>query len=95
VAWVHGPQLNAEEGIHFLWHLRARGRGDLSVCLLDEEGQPVERGETATARGAPLFLVSGTAQQPAAGSWQPIHTFSAFYWGKRRHFDCYLWQQPR
>jgi hypothetical protein len=93
VAWVDGPQLNAEEGIHFLWHLRARGRADLSVCLFDDAGRPVQRGEAPAPPAAPLFLVSGTPRQPATGSWQPLRTFSTFYWGKRRHFDCYLWQQ--
>jgi hypothetical protein len=93
VAWVDGPQLNVEEGIHFLWHLRAHGRADLSVCPLDDEGRPLQRDETAAHQAAPLFLVSGTPRQPATGSWQPVRTFSIFYWGKRRHFDCYLWQE--
>ena len=31
--WISGPApgLNAEEGIHFQWHLLHRGRGDLKV----------------------------------------------------------------
>src|SRR5262249_50067656 len=66
-AWVDGPQLTAEEGIHFLWHLRARGRADLSVCQLDDEGRPRDRGEAPTPAATPVFLVSGTPGQPATG----------------------------
>ncbi len=93
VAWASGPALNAEEGIHFCWHLQARGRGDLGVCLLDESGHLLSRHEVRAAPTAPSFLVSGSADPPPGGSWHAVRDFRAFYWAGRRRYDCYLWQR--
>src|SRR5207302_10915555 len=49
VAWVSGDStkgaLNEDEGIHFAWHLKHRGRPDVRVKLVDEAGQLVKRVE--------------------------------------------------
>ncbi|HJT75973.1 MAG TPA: hypothetical protein VJ739_02130 [Gemmataceae bacterium] len=92
IGWASGPALNPEEGIHFRWHLLARGRGDLGVCLLDEDGHPLQRREVPAAVAAPSLLVSGSADRPPGGPWQSVRDFRAFYWAGRRRYDCYLWQ---
>ena len=49
IAWVCGDPrhggLDVEEGIHFRWHLQARGRTDLEVALVDSAGEPLRRVE--------------------------------------------------
>jgi hypothetical protein len=93
IAWLGGPQLNIEEGIHFCWHLQNRGRDDLNVCLLDDRGNPVSRRELTPADEPPLFLVSGSAAPPPGGPWQKERDLSAFYWGGFRRYDCYLYRR--
>ncbi len=90
VGWVEGRHLNREEGIHFCWHLHARGRPDLTVRLLDADGNPVERRELAATDVAPrLFVTGGPAPLPAAG--EPLKRFRAFYWRGARRYDLTLW----
>jgi hypothetical protein len=93
VGWASGPDLNPEEGIHFRWHMLARGRDDLTVCLLDEDGRPLPRREVPGTPAAPSLLVSGSAVRPPGGPWQAIRDFRAFYWAGRRRYDCHLWQR--
>jgi hypothetical protein len=95
VAWIDGPQLNVEEGIHFRWHLRARGRSDLALALLDAHGQPIQRVEASQPDTAPDYVVTGTDDQPLPGSWHQVGTFHTNYLGLPRpgRYDCYLWQQ--
>jgi hypothetical protein len=93
IAWIGDPTLNVEEGIHFCWHLHARGRGDLSVHLLDADGKRVARPEVLSSDKQPLLAVTGSA--PASpGQWQPVRDFRVFYWWHRRQYDCHLWQAP-
>jgi hypothetical protein len=94
VAWLSGPQLDAQEAVHFLWHLQARGRTDLALCVLDEHGRPVtSAGASAvpTADREPSFLVSGGPGLPDAGRWRQAARFRSSYWARRRHYDTYLW----
>jgi hypothetical protein len=94
VAWLSGPQLDAQEAVHFLWHLQARGRTDLALCVLDEQGRPLtSAGASAvpTADREPSFLVSGQPGLPDAGRWREAARFRSSYWARRRHYDTYLW----
>lgn len=93
VAWLSGPALNVEEGIHFRWHLLARGRGDVAVQLFDEHGQPEVRCELPTGgRGRPEgWAVTGVPQPPPGGPWSLRQSFRQDYWVGRRHYECYLW----
>jgi hypothetical protein len=92
VAWLSGPGLNVEEGIHFRWHLLARGRDDVAVELYDERGRPEERCELPMARGAAGLAVTGTPEPPAAGGpWVLRGQFRRPYWAGRKTYDCYLW----
>jgi hypothetical protein len=75
IAWQSGPDLNAQEAVHFLWHLQARGRADLALCVLDEEGRRLTHSGASpvpTAEGEPSFLVSGLVTNlrstPASGA---------------------------
>ena len=60
VAWFSGPALNVEEGIHFRWHLLARGRGDVAVELYDDRGRPEQRCELPPATGRAGWAVTVT-----------------------------------
>jgi hypothetical protein len=91
VAWVSGPGLNVEEGIHFRWHLLARGRPTLAVELYDTEGRPEERCELPPAAGRARLAVTGSPEPPPGGAWALRQTFRRPYWGGRKEYDCYLW----
>jgi hypothetical protein len=93
IAWLGGPQLNVEEGIHFCWHLRNRGRDDLNVALLDDQGLPLSRRELTPPAGPPLFLVGATQTAPPDGPWRKERDFSAFYWCGCRRYDCALYRR--
>jgi hypothetical protein len=93
VAWISGDSLkdglNVEEGIHFRWHLAARGRGDVRVSLCDELGRPLARSEVPATDEPPAFAISGLPQVPG-GDWQIEQRFAAGCWGGLRHGECYL-----
>jgi hypothetical protein len=93
VAWLSGPALNVEEGIHFRWHLLARGRGDVAVELFDEQGRSEVRCELpAGSRERPEgWAVTGVPQPPSGGPWALRQSFRHDYWAGRRHYECYLW----
>jgi hypothetical protein len=66
IAWECGHadgDLNAEEGIHFYWHLLHRGRIDAQVGLVDAAGRPVERVELAPLPRPPRYRI---ASHPSA-----------------------------
>jgi hypothetical protein len=90
VAWRAGDSLNPEEGIHFQWHLRARGRGDIRVGLYDERGRPLPRPELPPPDGEPALAISGGPG--ADGGWQVRRRFADPYWGGLRRCECYLLQ---
>ncbi|HEX4589190.1 MAG TPA: hypothetical protein VH120_04635 [Gemmataceae bacterium] len=90
VAWIDGPGLSNEEGIHFHWHLQARGR-EVPVDLYDEAGRPEQRCELPTPAGGAGLAVTGSTHPPPGGRWELRRTFRRPYWGGRREFDCYLW----
>jgi hypothetical protein len=90
VAWYDGPALNVEEGIHFRWHLLARGH-DLPVDLYDEHGKPQERCELPPAAGGAGIAVTGAADAPPGGPWELRRSFKRTYWGDRHEYDCYVW----
>ena len=92
LAWVSGETsssaLNAEEGIHFQWHLSHRGRGDLRVGLVTEDGRPIPRDELPPLDGAADFRL---AMSPATDPrWEPTREFAAAYWLGQRRFRCLL-----
>jgi hypothetical protein len=91
VAWVCSPQLDIEEGIHFQWHLQARGRADLALTLLDAQGRPQTRSEQLPAEHTPGWLLSGTPTPPPGAGWHLAQEFVAPYWSQRRSYHCYLW----
>ncbi len=92
IAWVSGETsstaLNAEEGIHFQWHLSHRGRSDLRVGLVSETGRPIPREELAPLDGeADYRLAMSPATDPR---WRRAHEFAAGYWLGQRQFRCLL-----
>ncbi len=90
IAWYRSTALNEEEGIHFHWHLQARGH-ELPVELCDENGKPLERCELPAGDGEPALAVTGRPSAPPGGPWALRQTFRRPYWGGRREYDCYLW----
>jgi hypothetical protein len=90
IAWYSGPDLNEEEGIHFQWHLKARGN-DVPVDVCDENGRPLQRCELPITTGDIDLAVTGTSTPPPGGPWGLRQTFRRPYWGGRREYDCYLW----
>jgi hypothetical protein len=91
VAWVSGEtgpgSLNVEEGIHFRWHLLARGRGDVRVKLVDEHDAPIPRVELPAFDGPTDYRVTGGA---VAGSpaWEPVRAAAVRYGFGRKEFAC-------
>jgi hypothetical protein len=98
IGWLTGPDLDTEEGIHFAWHLRGRGRRrDLQVVLLTEDGAPLARVEMPARPGPLDLLVSGAragpAAPPAGGPWANVVEFTTTFWAKKRCRHCYLWER--
>jgi hypothetical protein len=96
IDWVCGDalqgELGDEEGIHFLWHLRARGRTDLSLVLIGADGTALPRVELP-GDGAGLTFRIASKPLGALRGWQ-VRRLSAERWG-RRHFECWLGREPR
>jgi hypothetical protein len=94
IEWVSGPELDIEEGVHFQWHLHARGRDDLHVRLVDAAGQVQQRSELPGATPAPSLCVRGRA--PAAErAGDVVQTFTTSYHLGQRRFTCYLLRLPQ
>ena len=97
IAWLSGDSLrgglNVEEGIHFRWHLQQRGRGDVTIGLFDESGQPLDRVELPRLDGPPTYCLIGKPDDPAGG-WELERTFAAAYWLGRKRYDCHLSRRP-
>ena len=93
LAWMGGPDLNVEEGIHFSWHLRGRGREDLSVQLLDAEGRTVSRPEVQPSTHSASLLITGAAALRPGMEWHLRKTFTASYWGGWRTQSCSVWSK--
>jgi hypothetical protein len=93
LAWISSASLNTEEGIHFRWHLLARGHERPEIRLIDESGRSQERRELAPAYGDAGLAISGAAQAPPGGPWTLNRAFHASYWLGRRQFDSYVWSK--
>lgn len=92
VGWVEGAHLNREEGIHFLWHLHARGRTDLSLQLLDAAGRSIPRSEISTSESDVGLYVEEIGG--AVGATGDPRVFTASYWGGLRRYQVQLWRNP-
>jgi hypothetical protein len=99
VAWFCGDslrgELNVEEGIHFQWHLAARGRRDVRIGLYDERGQPLVRPELPVADGEPLLAIWSGPAGPCTRDWEARQTFIVSYWAGRRRYECCLGERVR
>ena len=93
LGWIEGPNLSVAEGIHFSWHLRARGRREVTLRLLDAQGRLRFNREVSGADQPLTFLLTGSAQPPPARGWQLPHEFTACYWARTRCYRCYLWSR--
>ena len=84
IEWV-ADGLGVEEGIHAAWHLRHRGRPDITVGLVDAAGRPVERVELPPLAGPPTFRVTAG---PATPGWRPAAEFGVGYQLGRKGYAC-------
>jgi hypothetical protein len=87
--------LDVAEGVHFCWHLHARGRRDVLVGVVDDHGQPQPRRELQVLPDCPAIVVTAGPTPPAfltsaEGPWQ-VRPFHVPDWGGRRQYDCYIW----
>ena len=91
------PSLAAEEGIHFHWHLLARGRGNVRVGLLDEEGRPQKRRELKPLVGGLSLIITAGRPPPffdaTEKQWE-MRSFRATYWSGSRSYECCVWAAP-
>jgi hypothetical protein len=92
VAWICGDsltgRLNVEEGIHFQWHLAARGRSDVRISLCDERGQPLLRRELPAPDKEPALAIWGTSGCPEG--WGEEQRIAVAYWLGQRRYECSL-----
>jgi hypothetical protein len=86
--WVSGSgevgELNAEEGIHFYWHLLHRGRADVRVRLVDVTGQPVQRVELPPPPGETRYRIAARPSDDPA--WRTTADVSVPYHFARRTY---------
>jgi hypothetical protein len=90
VAWRSGPGLNIEEGIHFCWHLQARGRPDIQMRLLTDRGEQQRRVELRPGTHEPDLLICEAGVAPGEG-WRKLRDWSAPVWGRKLRNECSLW----
>ncbi len=94
IAWVYGPELARGEGIHFIWHLRARGH-PLRLALIDAGSGRIDElsehyvGIPICRR--PAIVVSGRRADAPPG-FAAAGTIEVPYWFGLRRYDCYLWR---
>jgi hypothetical protein len=91
LAWVAGPDLNIAEGIHFSWHLNGRGRSDLCVQLLDDQGVRQDRPEVPRNDQLPALAITGNQHVLDSAQWRRVRKFSTSYWMGTRHQNIRLW----
>jgi hypothetical protein len=87
IAWPVTPELTLGEGVHFYWHIQARGRPDLRIHLLDPAGGVVPREEVRATDVPPTLRITGGLPDasPAPG-WIAQHDLRrAYRWGWREH----------
>lgn len=81
--------LDASEGIHFQWHLSARGRKDLRIALFDAAGQPLERIELTPNAAIPSYAVWGRVS-PSGVACQARKSFTSTFHLGRKSYECTL-----
>ena len=95
LAWMCGAsfqgELGDEEGIHFLWHLHARGRTDLRLALVNRDGLVLGRVELSPSDGEPVYRIAPVAA--ALKGWR-ARRLSAESW-RDRHFECWLGEKEK
>lgn len=86
--WVSGSaeagELNAEEGIHFYWHLLHRGRADVRVRLVNTSGEPLKRVELPPPPGPARYRIAAIPTDNPA--WKTTADVSVKYHLGRRTF---------
>jgi hypothetical protein len=94
LAWFGAPPPNASrqqlylsEGIHFGWHLHARGRADISVQPIDVLAAPGQQANESQAS----VVISGTGTAPTSGGWRLLKDCHAEFWLGWRSYHCYVW----
>jgi hypothetical protein len=99
IGWLYGPDLARGEGVHFTWHLRARGKAvrtaliDAGAGRLDDDGRLRDLGEGAICHH-PNILFSGSPAIAPGFDFTLMRVIQTPYWHGTRRFDCYVWQ-PR
>jgi hypothetical protein len=89
IEWVASKDLDSEEGIHFQWHLQARGRGDIHIRLVDVAGNVQCRSEIVASAPNPALRIDGRAPASAqAGA--VVQAFTTSYHLGQKRFACYL-----
>ncbi len=92
LAWTEGAHLSREEGIHFAWHLRARGRNDLTVRLFDADGHPLDRREISPTNAEPTLVV--TCSENAPNTSASVCGFTSRSWVGRNRYHLLLRTVP-
>ena len=91
LAWAAGPDLNIAEGIHFSWHLNGRGRSDLCVQLLDDQGVRQERRDVPGNDQLPTLAITGSEPPLDRAHWRKVREFTTSYWLGTRQQSIALW----
>jgi hypothetical protein len=91
IGWQASGSLNLEEGIHFAWHLANRGRRDLRVRLIDEDGDTPTRCELPACFDPPTLVITASPTPPV-GSWRKAGESVVTFWAGKKRWACYLWK---
>lgn len=81
--------LEFSDGIHFVWHLNARGGRSLQWQEFPA-GQPIH-----ASADAPHYLVTSATQPPSStggGAWKLLRHCQRDYWLGRNQVNCLIWQ---
>jgi hypothetical protein len=89
VAWQIGPSLSESHGVHFTWHIQARGRHDL--CFVYEGSRGLAAQGNGKPPEPPALLIGGI--EPAPAGWQLRQQFRTTYRLGSRHYICRLYER--
>ena len=92
IAWYSGNslvgELDREEGIHFYWHLQARGRNDITLQLFDAEGKRIVRPELPRTENERSFKISHSPITETG--WSTPEPFESRYWFGQKSLTCFV-----
>jgi hypothetical protein len=98
IAWYCGASgsgdIDAESGVHFQWHLAARGRPDVSLVYVNDSVSPNVPATRPSVKSEPTFAFWTQTNPDAAKHWAEWRRFTASYRAGMKQLEGHLGRKP-